>query len=612
MMYKKNCTQLLRNAHAISLSTGAEFLFVFKAWKRAHSKLRNCGHNTEDRQKHQLVDKLISYSFLSLVLFFLSCQLVLATEIKTSIDRNHININESFQIIFTSTQPPDGQPDFSPLKNNFKILNETQRRNDSLINGKYKRTIQWVLSVMAKKTGKLSIPAISFGQDTSQSATLQVNKNISHSQNDSNDQDLFLEVEVSTQSPYVQAQVIYTLRFFQRVQITQASLNEPELTDAIIEQIGEDKNYNTILNGINYLVTERKYAIFPQKSGSKTIKPLVLTANVVSKNRPRFNGFFNSRKTISKQVSSKEITLEVKPAPKHFSGKHWIPSEHLSIEEKWSGNIHQMKTGEPLTRTLTILAKGTMAAQLPDLHTESADYQLKTYSDQPILKEQKNADGFISLKKQKIAYIPTEPGNYTLPAIEIPWFNTKTQKMEVATIPEITITAIASEQPSTDNQILSPTKLATTKAAPIVHNSENNFWKWFALFLACGWLATLLLSKKISYKEETVEISPKQLKLKEIIKTIKQACKDNNQIETKNALLAWGKFKFNETNLSTIASHCEFRLSNEILKLNNNLYSTNPSVHWEGKKLFQALAEHNALERLTKRVDNTLESLYRI
>ncbi len=548
---------------------------------------------------------------ISLFLFFISSQMVFATEIRTTVDRTPVNINESFQIIFTSTQPPDGQPDFSPLEENFTILNEAQQRQNSLVNGRYRRTIQWILNVIAKKTGELSIPAISFGNDVSQSATLLVTKNTSNPQNNANNQDLFLEVEASSLTPYVQAQVIYTLRFFQRVQISQASLNEPELADAIIEQIGEDKNYNTELNGNTYLVTERKYAIFPQKSGTKTIKPLVLTANIVSNNRPSFNGFFNSRQTTTKRVNSKKITLEVKPAPKDFSGKHWIPSEQLYLEEKWSGDIHQMKIGEPLTRTLTIIAKGTMSAQLPDLHAESADYQLKTYSDQPNLKEQKNENGLISLREQKIAYIPSEAGNYTLPAIEIPWFNTKTQKMEVATIPETTITTISSAQPSSNNQILSPTQLGTTKPEPFVHEVENNLWKWFSLLLACGWLATLLLNKKPP-KDEIQPINPKQLKLKEVIKTIKRACKDNNQIETKNALLDWGRLKFNETNLSTIASHCEFRLSEQIIKLNNNLYSTNPLPHWEGKKLFQALAENNALERLNKKVDNTLEPLYKL
>ncbi len=614
MMYKKNYSQIRRQ---LEINNPAILRRIFVC-VRSYCVGLKTGYGPEKiglktNKKASKMSGLFASSCLSLVLFFISNQMLFATEIRTTVNRTPININESFQIIFTSTQLPDGRPDFSPLKENFTILiEEDPQRKDSLIKGRYIPTIQWVLNVMAKKTGQLSIPPIFFGNDVSQVATILVNKNTNNSQNNANNQDLFLEVEVSNLTPYVQAQVIYTLRVFRRVQISQASLNEPELTGAIIEKIGDDKNYNAVLNGVTYDVTERKYTVFPQKSGTKTIKPLLLTADVISNNRSRFYDPFNFRQTTTKRISSKEITLEVKPAPKDFSGKHWIPSEQLYLEEKWSGDIHQIKTGEPLTRTLTILAKGTMSAQLPDLHTESADYKLKTYSDQPNLTEQKNAEGLISLREQKIVYIPSEPGNYTLPAIEIPWFNTKTQKMEVATIPETTVTAIASAQPSSNNQFLSPTQLGTTRPEPIIHKVENNFWKWFSLFLACGWLATSLFFNKNPPKDEIVPINPKQLKLKKIIKTIKQACKNNNQVEAKNALLDWGRLKFNETNLSTIASHCEFRLSEQIITLNNNLYSTNPSIHWEGKKLFQALAENNALERLNKKVDDTLEPLYKI
>ncbi len=58
---------LLRNAHGISLTTGAGFLFVFKAWQQAHSRLRNCCHNTEDGRKDKRVVEVILCTFLTLL-----------------------------------------------------------------------------------------------------------------------------------------------------------------------------------------------------------------------------------------------------------------------------------------------------------------------------------------------------------------------------------------------------------------------------------------------------------------------------------------------------------------------------------------------------------------
>ena len=551
--------------------------------------------------------------FLSLVLFILSIHTVLATEIKATVDRNPVSINESIKITFTASESPDDDPDFSPLERDFEILNQNHRNNLSWINGKSTRSIQWILKVMPRQAGKLIIPSVSFGDDLSNPVEILVTKSLSPSSSNNTNDDLFLEVEATPERPYVQSQILYTLRLYRRVQLAQASLNEPELTDAVIEKLGEDKNYNTDINGVAYVVTERKYAIFPQKSGIATIEPLVLTAEVVSSSRPRFNGFFNRQVTKTKRVTSRAITLTVQAAPIDFKGKHWIPAEQVYIEEKWSGDTENMKVGEPLTRTLTILAKGTTVAQLPELHSEIKTAQLKTYPDQPILKEKKEADGLIALREEKIAYIPSKSGSYTLPAIEIPWFNTQTQTMEIARIAEKSISTITSApSQKSDAVIESPVQINAVDAEPVIHTVENKFWMWLSIALALGWLMTIFFfidKSRSKLKEKPVDI--REIKLKETVKALKQACAENNNVAAKNALLAWGKIKFNSNSLSAIASNSEARLRDEIDLLNQSLYA-NQKGQWRGKKLFQFFVENSAREKVAKKVNDALEPLYKV
>ena len=50
-----------------------------------------------------------------MLLLFLSAlapQSTLAADIKVSVDRNPVSLDESFKIIFTATQSPDNDPDF--------------------------------------------------------------------------------------------------------------------------------------------------------------------------------------------------------------------------------------------------------------------------------------------------------------------------------------------------------------------------------------------------------------------------------------------------------------------------------------------------------------------
>jgi hypothetical protein len=537
-----------------------------------------------------------------------------AAEIVASVDRNPVNQNESFQIIFTASESPDDDPDFGPLEKDFEILSQGQSSNTSIINGKFSKTIQWKLNVMAKRAGSLVIPAIAFGDDSSQPLPLRVTQD-GASQAMQRDDELFLEVEASPDNPYVQSQVLYTLRFYRRVTITQASLNEPEMADALVEKLGEDSNFNTQIDGVNYHVTERKYAIFPQKSGTLTIPPLTLKAEVVTSGRPSFNGFFNRQITKMKRVSSKAVILEVQPVPSEFSGRHWLPAEGLSLSQEWSGDITQMKVGEPLTRTLTILAKGATVGQLPELNTARPQDQLKSYPDQPLLKEEKKPEGLVAFRQEKIALIPEKAGRYTLPAVEIPWFNTRTGQMELAKIPETTLIALPSGEtkPAPVPPAAKPqSQLEAAISEHPVQTQPKAYWMWLAVFLGAGWLVTLLyFLTGAKAKPSEQPPNPIENSLKESTKALKKACTENNALAAKDALISWGRLKFNISSLGALAPLCDARLRDEIMHLNQCLYGQE-TESWQGKRLFQTFVENKAMEQIKAEQDKSLEPLYRL
>ena len=561
-------------------------------------------------------------TFLLLLGYWLSLPFIAnAADIKVSVDRNPIAVNESFQITFTATETPDDDPDFSKLQEDFSILEQSQSENGTWSNRKKSsKVIQWIFSVTAKKTGKLTIPAIQFGNDSSTPLAVTITPADNKLKVDSN-ADLFMEVSASPETPYLQAQVLYTLKLYTRVEIARARLDEPQLPDAVIEKLGEDSNYNTQINGVDYSVTERKYAIFPQKSGALTIKPLQLIAEISSGSRSTFNGFFSQPLIQNKRVESKAVTLNVKAIPANIGSKRWLPAEQVSISQQWSGDFQQMAVGEPITRTLRLQATGISVGQLPSLSASNIPADLKVYPDQPALNEQKTVDGLVAVREEKQAIIPSKAGNYTLPDIEIPWFNTKTEQLEMAIIPatEISVAAAAAQTAPTPTPITQPSApqiaptVNTAKPEQLPPAPENPLWMWSTLFLAIGWLATLgyfLRPRKNHLSQQQPEdLTP--VKLSEAIVALKKACADNNATAAKTALLAWGKLQFDEVSLGTIASHCEARLRDEIMVLNQVLYGQNPS-EWQGKKLFQTFSENNARTKTTKLEQSALKPLYRL
>jgi len=563
-----------------------------------------------------LHQRYFSFAVLFVLLGFVTS--VLAVEIEVSTDRNPVNLNESFQLIFSAHNTPDADPDFSPLEKDFEILNRSQQQSTEIINWKRTKTVKWILTVIPKHSGNLVIPVINFGQDNSPFLALIVNDAV-HS---TRTQDaLFLQVSADKLKPYVQEQVIYTLKLFRKVNISQAQLTDPTLADAVVEKLGEDTKYNSQYQGENYIVIERKYAIFPQKSGHLEIKPLILIADIITANQPQFNGFFNRQSTRTQRVESEAIHLDVQPVPVEMKDTVWLPAEQVYLEEKLPVKTAEIKVGEPVTRTITLLAKGVTASALPEINTYKIPAYLKAYPDQPVIKEQGKADGMIAFREEKVALIPSKAGTYILPAIEIPWWNTKTNKKEIARLAERHIVAVAAAV--TDISVI-PTQTAVSAPElqllaeektkrPIRQQVEDKRWFWLALFFASAWLITLIyfLMRGSAKSKNNTSKKPVVNALGTVEKQLKRACMENDTTLAKEALLRWGRLLFQKNSLASIAAQCADGLQQEILVLNTVLYGgkTKP---WEGASLWVAFKQEGA-HRQTESSDlEPLEPLFKL
>lgn len=552
-----------------------------------------------------------------------------AMVVKVNPDRNPVRLNESFTLTFTANSSSKGDPDFSALNQDFEVLSQSQNSNISLANGNYSKSVSWTLTLMAKKTGRLLIPAISFGLDHSDPIQIEVLDAINSGLKD--DSEIFLEVSAEPENPYVQAQVIYTVKFLRRVDITQASLSEPVLDNAMIQKLGDDRSFSLWRNGYQYAVTERKYAIFPQQSGLLAIPPLEMKADVVTSGR---RGFFGRRATRIRRFQSNAIALDIRPIPPEFKGDFWFPAERVALEEHWSNTPPSIAVGEPLTRTLNLIAIGAPLSRLPELgklQFKGAEANsLKQYPDQPAFDEQKSFSGIVSSREQKTALIPPKPGSFRSDGLEIPWWNTQTDRMEIARLPGVTIkvfTSVSSSGVTPDTMSISGLGNTATSAssspdivlsAPSAVEEHNPFWLRVSIVLGIGWAGTLiyLVQKKLVSKSRTIaKESESFVTERRSIGTLKQACRDGDPFQAKDALLAWGGLRWPESpprSLAMLATLCDAKLGGEIATLNQSLYGRDGG-DWGGNSCWEAFSKH--VDRVEKNVNKKtvdLEPLYKV
>ena len=60
--------------------------------------------------------------------------------------------------------------------------------------------------------------------------------------------------------------------------------------------------------------------------------------------------------------------IRIRPAPADTQVQPWLPAQQLTLEEAWSASPEQLELGQPLTRTLALIADGLTAARFELFH----------------------------------------------------------------------------------------------------------------------------------------------------------------------------------------------------------------------------------------------------
>jgi len=552
-----------------------------------------------------------------------------ATEIRVQLDRNPVTVNESFTLEFSAPSSVDGEPDFHVLEQDFEIVNQSHGSQMSINNGHYSRTLQWRLTLIPRRVGELGIPAVQFGRDRSEPVALLVEGGSGGAgrQGAVHAAGVLLEVNAAPRNPTVQSQLIYTVKVLRRMDFASADLSEPQLADALIERLGDDKHYQGTRDGLGYEVIERTYAIFPQKSGRMTIPPLRLEAQVLDGGGARF-GFFGSPQTRVERINSEAVELVVKPVPPAFNGKHWLPSEQLVLDDAWSQDLKQAKAGEPITRTLILRARGTSIGLLPELNPALAiSDTIRSYPDQPSLNEEKQSQGIVSVRQEKIVFVPEKAGDFRIPAIEIPWWNVNSGQMEVARVPEqtLTVTGAAASQPAEQQSPVSPPAAAPApvdapvSASAVAHQaSGKDIWFWPAMVFGAGWVATLLgfgiwvlwgRCKLPSTRPES-QVNARVVSGNVIsadddaLAALKRACLDNDASAARNAWQVWRRSQPGWGELPY-----QSPLAVELELLDRCLYAKS-DASWHGSAFWEELESMRLqLKSADKRADRATNAL---
>jgi len=563
------------------------------------------------------------------------------------VDRTEVSINDVFTLTLrVNAELADTNPNIDSLQQDFEIIGSSQRNSFTFINGVSEQWSEYRISLRARSTGTLTIPAFRIGNEV----TMPINITVADAiQNPVNTDDFFLTSTVSKENVYVQEQLLYTVKIYFSVPFDQgAQLGAPEAENAVIQQLGNDISSQEVLDGLRYNVIERRFVLFPQSSGTLEISPITFNATV---GRRRSGSIFSGQMTGGRTInlSSEPHTINVQAKPDSYpAGATWLPSTNLLLEENWSDSLQGLETGEAITRNLRIRADGLSSSLLPDIPYAETN-TLKFYPDQPSREDLASPTGVTGIRSQGTAIVASEGGDFTLPAIEIPWWNTETDTLEYARLPEHTLSVLPgltsiTEQPlpfmpeqsgrgeqtedsliAVERQIIGASYywiLATTLfALAWVYSTVM----WYRSKLTLKQFATGMLSSTSSEAAQNARgrtngtQTLQETNVDTAYREFQQACKNSDLSAIRLSLLSWVRLHFSNEAITTLEKLKEYDLEPQLQttldELEYALYSPNANnknfqtdvLTQEIRKLYKQgyrpknkTAEHHTLPPLYK------------
>lgn len=243
---------------------------------------------------------------------------------------------------------------------------------------------------------------------------------------------MFLRAYPSKTNPYQGEEVVITYKlYFSNVYQYQVTGTEfPQQPNLWTYQLGNPGSvqtpHNETINGKTYNVIEvYKTAVYPQKSGTITVTPLLLKGVAIVP-----SGMWGGARQEQNSVKSNAVTLQVKELPQagrpaNFSGLVGNFSLKSSLTKD------KLKTNDATDLVVTISGSGNLQLAEALAFTFPSDFDV----NDPAINDNIHTAGNSVNGSRSFDYtiIPRAPGKFTIPAASFVYFDPKTQTYKTLT-----------------------------------------------------------------------------------------------------------------------------------------------------------------------------------
>ncbi len=391
------------------------------------------------------------------IAFLMCCVAMPAFAAEVYFSAPQVGLGDSVELIFKSEKAIQTPPDLTPVEQYFVVAGTQQRMNSTFVNGQGSQSYELIYSLFPKSAGTVDLKGLTLNNEALPPVSVQVvaqsAQPVGTGASDTNTpaQALTLTGSVQRNQIYQGESFLYTVRLVENVGVSDGAFQPPAMADARVQPVGQVKTTTQQVDGQSVRVAEQSFLITPEGTGALTIPSAVFNGAVLDKQRRRpragmMSEFFENELLFGRLQSTRPVYLQsqpievtVEPKPADWSG-WWLPSTEVILSEQY--NLpDEVRAGTPFERKVVLSARGVDGNGLPLLNMVTSD-TLSVYPSPEKRQTQMVNTDLLGVEEITFALVPSASGTITVPAIQIPWFDTESKQRKVATLPEKVITVL--------------------------------------------------------------------------------------------------------------------------------------------------------------------------
>jgi hypothetical protein len=368
-------------------------------------------------------------------------------------------------------------------------------------------------------------------------------------------------------------------------------------------------NFSERIEGQTYAAQRKEYVIYPQRALRYSVPSL--TVNITYARPGEEHG---------------EITLNSPPqefearAPKEAEGvDYFVTTPRLRVEEEYDRSFDDIKVGDSLMRTISMIADDSVGMLLPPLNFGVTE-GLSVYPASPRMEDESNRGVNIGKRFESVTYVMEKEGDYRLPEIVIHWFDPQNEKLHTETLPAVEFAVAAN--PELEEEMLAfleeeeaETKEELTASTKKPLDIKNIVYFILAFLLLIAALVIFIipyLKRFLAWWKRRRSIRAESEKA--YFKRLHKSCKKDDPREIMKSLLNWLDKVYPGPGAATVDEFAsrsgDLELQVVTAGLKNELYgkfdSDESQEKWSGRDFYRTISQaRKNLIKKTKLVAKT-------